>query len=63
MNKGLRTSTKPIEVGEMELVIQNLTNSENSRLQRDGNTVPSQTQNSSKQQVSDLSWPNEVLPG
>ena len=32
----------------------NLPNSENGRLLRDGNTVPNQTQNSSKQQVSDL---------
>ena len=33
----------------------NLPSSENGRLRRDGNTVPNQTQNSSKQQISDLS--------
>ena len=37
-------------------MIQNQPNSENGRLRRDGNTVPNQTQNSSKQQVSDSSY-------
>ena len=36
------------------MVIPNLPNSENGRLRRDGNTVPNQTQYSSKEQVSDL---------
>ena len=38
------------------IVNPNLRNSENGRLRRDGDTVPNQTQSSSKQQVSDLSW-------
>ena len=37
-------------------MIPSLPNSEDGRLRRDGNTVPNQTQHSSKQQVSDSSW-------
>ena len=37
------------------MVIPNLPNSENGRLRRDIDTIPNQTQSSSKQQVSDLS--------
>ena len=38
------------------LIIPNIQNSENGRLRRDRNTLSSQTQNSSKHQVSDSSW-------
>ena len=38
------------------MVIPNLPNSENGRLRRDGNTVPNQTKNSSRQQISDSAW-------
>ena len=40
------------DYGRVYLVIPSLTNSENGRLRRDGNEIPYQTQNSSKQQVS-----------
>ena len=42
------------------MVIPNLPNSENGRLRRDENTVLNQTQNSSKQQVPDISWPKSI---
>ena len=45
----------PAIQGCVWLVIPNLPKSENGRLRRDGNTVPNQTQNSSKQQISDSS--------
>ena len=57
-DRSLKTGLEPRKSVRVNLIVKytDRTNSENGRLSRDGNSIPNQTQNSSKQQLSDSSW-------